>query len=278
MWTKAQRERHERLAGDYPSSLTDAEWAELERLVPPARPGGRPRETDMCAAMDALFYLLRTGCPWRYLPRGGHFPPRSTVYNIFRGFQRDGVWEAIAATLVEAERQRLGREPDPSACILDSQTARAAERGGPRADPVGYDAGKRTKGRKRHLLTDTLGLPLRVVVHSAGIQDRDGAALVLDGLRARCPHLGLVWADAGYLARKVNDAVADVAGLRIEIVKRSQPTGWHLLPRRWVIERTFAWFGRNRRLARDYEGIVDAALAFIHLATIQLIVRRQARP
>jgi len=142
---------------------------------------------------------------------------------------------------------------------------------------VGYDAGKRTKGRKRHLLTDTLGLPLRVVVHSAGIQDRDGAALVLDGLRARCPHLELVWADAGYLARQVNDAVATVAGLHIEIVKRSQPTGWELLPRRWVIERTFAWFGRNRRLARDYEGIVDAALAFIHLATIQLLVRRLAR-
>jgi transposase len=130
MWTKAQRERHERLAGNYPSSLTDAEWAELERLIPPARPGGRPRKTDMRAAMDALFYLLRTGCPWRYLPRDGHFPPRSTVYNIFRGFQRDGVWEAIAATLVEAERERHGREPDPSACILDSQTARAAERGG----------------------------------------------------------------------------------------------------------------------------------------------------
>jgi putative transposase len=142
---------------------------------------------------------------------------------------------------------------------------------------VGYDAGKRTKGRKRHLLTDTLGLPLRVVVHSAGIQDRDGAALVLDGLRSRCPQLELVWADAGYLARQLNDAVAAVAGLRIAIVKRSQPTGWELLPRRWVIERTFAWFGRNRRLARDYEGLVDAALACIHLATIQLPVRRLAR-
>ena len=142
---------------------------------------------------------------------------------------------------------------------------------------MGYDAGKRTKGRKRHLLTDTLGLPLRVVVHSAGIQDRDGAALVLDGLRSRCPHLELVWADAGYLARQVNNAVATVAGLRIELAKRSQPKGWELLPRRWVIERTFAWFGRNRRLARDYEGIVEAAVAFIHLATIQLIIRRLAR-
>lgn len=143
---------------------------------------------------------------------------------------------------------------------------------------MGYDAGKRTKGRKRHLLTDTLGLPLRVVVHSAGIQDRDGAALVLEGLRASCPNLELVWADAGYLARQVDAAVAAVPALRIEIVKRSQPKGWELLPRRWVIERTFAWFGRNRRLAKDYEGIVEAALAFIHLATIQLLIRRLARP
>ena len=144
-------------------------------------------------------------------------------------------------------------------------------------DPVGYDAGKRTKGRKRHLLTDTLGLPLRVVVHSAGIQDRDGAALVLGGLRGRCPHLELVWADAGYLARQVDAAVAAVPDLRIEIVKRSQPTGWELLPRRWVIERTFAWFGRNRRLAKDYEGIIEAVIAFVHLAAIQLLIRRLAR-
>ncbi len=142
---------------------------------------------------------------------------------------------------------------------------------------MGYDAGKRTKGRKRHLLTDTLGLPLRVVVHSASIQDRDGAALVLEGLRSRCPHLELVCADAGYLAHQVNEAVATVPGLRIEIVKRSAPKGWELLPRRWVIERTFSWFGRNRRLAKDYEGIVEVALAFIHLATIQLLVRRLAR-
>ena len=130
MWTDEQRDRYERAADGYPSDLTDAEWSELAPLVPPAKPGGRPRETDMRAALDALFYLLRTGCPWRYLPRDGRFPPRSTVYNIFRGFQRDGVWEAIAAALVAAERRRQGREAEPTAGILDSQTARAAERGG----------------------------------------------------------------------------------------------------------------------------------------------------
>jgi transposase len=177
--------------------------------------------TAMRAAADALFYLLRTGCPWRSLPRDGRFPPRSPVCTIFRGFPRDGVGEAIAATRVEAERRGRGREVDPSAGIRDSQTARAAERGA-RPDPVGYDAGS--------------------------------------------------------IARQVDAAVAAVPGLRIRIVKRSQPIGWRLLPRRWVIERTFAWFGRNRRLAKDYEGIVEAALAFLHLATIQRMIRRLARP
>jgi putative transposase len=130
MWTATDRDRHRRAADDYSSSLTDGEWAELEWLVPPAKRGGRPRATDMRAAADALFYLQRTGCPWRYLPRDGRFPTRSTVYSIVRGFQRDRVWEAIAATLVEAERQRQGREADPSAGILDSQTAPAAGKGG----------------------------------------------------------------------------------------------------------------------------------------------------
>lgn len=142
---------------------------------------------------------------------------------------------------------------------------------------MGYDAGKKIKGRKRHLLTDTGGLPLRIVVHPASVQDHDGAALVLEDLRRRCPSLELVWADTGYHARQVEAAVAAVPGLRIEIVRRPQPKGWHLLPRRWVIERTFAWLGRNRRLARDYEGLLATATHFLHLAAIQLMLRRAAR-
>ena len=142
---------------------------------------------------------------------------------------------------------------------------------------MGYDAGKRTTGRKRHLLTDTGGLPLRVVVHSAGIQDHDGAALVLEGLRRRRPRLELIWADTGYHAGQVDAAVAAVPDLRLEIVRRPRTKGWHLLPRRWVIERTFAWLGRNRRLARDYEGLLATATHFLHLATIQLLIRRAAR-
>ena len=130
MWTAESRARYRRDGADYPSGLTEAEWAALEPLIPPAKPGGRPRGTDMRSAMEALFYLLRTGCPWRYLPRDGRFPPRSTVYNIFRGLGRDGAWEAIAASLVAAERRRSGRDAEPTAGVLDSQTVKAAERRG----------------------------------------------------------------------------------------------------------------------------------------------------
>lgn len=143
---------------------------------------------------------------------------------------------------------------------------------------MGYDAAKRVKGRKRHLLVDTEGLPLRVVVHSAGIQDRDGAALVLERIRRRFPWLEVVWADAAYAARQVEAAVAKIPVLRLEIVRRSdQAHGFEVQPRRWVIERTFAWFGRNRRLARDYEGLAETAVAFIAIAAIQLVLRRLAR-
>src|SRR6185437_13409503 len=181
MWTDADRNTYRQAGDRLPSDLSDPEWERLARLIPPAKPGGRPRKTDMRGAMNAIFYLLRTGCPWRYLPRQV-FPPRSTVYNIFRAFQRDGVWEAIWEELRAALRQRLGREASRSAGVIDSQSLKSAEKGDARkgeADAVGYDAGKKVKGRKVHALVDTEGLPLRVIVHSAAIQDRDGAALVL---------------------------------------------------------------------------------------------------
>lgn len=143
---------------------------------------------------------------------------------------------------------------------------------------MGYDAGKKVKGRKIHALVDTLGLPMRVVVHSAGIQDRDGAALVLERIKARFPWLQLVWADGGYHARQVDAAVAKSPGLRIEIVKRTDDMkGFVVLPRRWVVERTFSWFGRNRRLAKDWENLADTLHAFVTLASIQLAIRRLAR-
>src|SRR5271154_706019 len=281
MWTKEHREAHKQSGNGFPSDLTDAQWARLESLIPPAKTGGRPRQTDMRASMNAIFYLLRTGCPWRYLPRGP-FPPRSTVYNIFRQFQRDGAWERIWEELhIGAAR---GAPPRRQPDRRDHRQP-VAESGGKRGaasrskkDAVGYDAGKKVKGRKVHALVDVEGLPLRVIVHSAGIQDRDGAALVLDKIRKRFPWLELVWADAGYNAHQVKDAVARSPGLRLEIVKRTDDIkGFVVLPRRWVVERTFSWFGRNRRLAKDYENLADTLAAFVTLAAIQFTIRRLAR-
>ena len=198
--------------------------------------------------MNAIFYLLRTGCPWRYLPRDG-FPPRSTVYNIFRKFQKEGVWDAIWVAYAIARETRARGKPH---CRGHRQPK--LEIGGKRGGfdgEVGYDAGKKVKGRKIHALVDTEGLPIRVVIHSAGIQDRDGAALVLDKIRNRFPWLELVWADNGYNAWQVEAAVAKVPVLRLEIVKRSDDLkGFVVLPRRWVVERTFSWFGRNRQSSR----------------------------
>ena len=198
----------------------------------------------MRAAINAILYLLRTGCRWRHLPRDS-FPPRSTVYNIFREFQREGVWEAIWAELHTALRERTGREASPSAAVLDSQSVKSAEKGADDGQ-VGYDAGKRVKGRKIHALVDSEGLPMRGVVHSAKIQDRDGAGLILDKIRRRFLWLELIWADDGYNAWQVDAAVAKVPRLRLEIVKRSDDIkGFVVLPRRWVVECTFSWFGRT---------------------------------
>lgn len=278
MWTDEHRATYQRDGGRFPSDLTDGEWQRLQPLIPGARPGGRPRKTDMRAAMNAILYLLRTGCPWRYLPRDG-FPPRSTVYiqhlaQVSARGRLGGDLGRVARGF--ARTPRAGGQPERR-----HSRQPVAEIGGKRGgkdDAVGYDAGKKVKGRKIHALVDTLGLPLRIVVHSAGIQDRDGAGLVLDKIRNRFPWLELVWADGGYNARQVNQAVARVPTLRIEIVKRSDAmTGFVVLPRRWVVERTFSWFGRNRRLAKDYENLADTLLAFVTLASIQIALRRLAQ-
>jgi transposase len=214
MWTKEQRAIYWRDEDRYPSNLTDAEWKQLKPLIPEASPGGRPRKTDMRAAMNAIFYLLRTGCPWRYLPRD-EFPPRSTVYNILRKFQK--VWRVggylgrAAHGFARATRAR----GEPHGSRHRQPDAKGGGKGGGFDGEVGYDAGKKVKGRKIHALVDTEGLPLQAIVHSAGIQDRDGAALVLDKIRNRFPWLELVWADNGYNAWQVEAAVAKVPVLRL---------------------------------------------------------------
>jgi putative transposase len=213
MWTAEQRRIYRREDDGYPSDLKDAGWARLEPMIPPARPSGRSRKTNMRAAMNAILYLLRIGCHWRYLPRDS-FPPRSTVYNIFRKFQRDGVWETVWAKPHMTFRERMGGEANPSSAVRDSQVIKSAERGG-NDGQVGYDAGMQVKGRKINALLDSEGLPMRVIVHSAAIQDRDRAGLVLDDIRQRFP----------WLAWQVDAAVAKVRLLRMENIKRSGDKG-----------------------------------------------------
>jgi len=204
------------------------------------------------------------------LPRG--FPPYSTIYGYFRQFWQLGIWTRIWAALLMDGRERAGKEASPNAAIIDSQSVKTTESGGIR----GYDAGEKVLGRKRHLLTDTLGLPLVIKVHSAGIQDRDSFWLVVEKVKRRFPWLRIVFADSGYNAIQTQCAAAQNK-LRLEIVKRPRDAeGFHLLPRRWVIERTFAWLGRNRRLAKDFEQLIETATAILVVGTVQLIVRRLA--
>lgn len=256
----------------YPTDLTPRQVEIVSPLLP-TYTTGRPRTWSCVEILNAIFYIVRSGAAWRLMPHD--FPPWQTVYSHFRTWKLCGLWQEVNDQLLEQTRIQEGRSPLPSAAVIDSQSVKMPDKGQNR----GYDAGKKVTGRKRHILVDVLGLVLAVVVHSAGIQDRDGAKLVLDRTRGRprFAKLKLVWADGGYAGALV-DWVRSTFPRVLEIVKRpADSKGFVLLPRRWVVERTLAWLGRHRRLSKDYEERTDTSEAMVHIAMIGLMLRRLAK-
>jgi putative transposase len=271
-WTKTTRKQYRRDGQRYASDLTDAEWKLIARLLPKPRRVGRPREIDLRDVLNAMLYLLATGCQWRALPKD--FPPFTTVQYYFYNWRDTQLWRRINRALLGRARRGVGRKSTPSAGIIDSQTAKTTEGGGPR----GFDPAKRMKGRKRHLVTDTEGWLLAVQVHPADIQDNHGAVPLLKAVRRVFVRLRHLFADRVYRGPKLLNAISEVGRWTIDIVTRSQSVGtFKPEPRRWVIERTFAWFGRNRRLAKDFEQTIASAEAWIMIASIRVLTRRLAR-
>jgi transposase len=257
----------------YPSSLTEAEWACVQRYLPPETRRGRPRTHPLRRILDAIFYVVRTGCAWRYLP--SNFPPWQTVFYHFRRWQLQGRWFRVYCALHAAERERVGRDTDPSAAILDAQSVKTVEES---ARISGYDGHKGIKGRKRHLLVDTLGLPIASYVTPANVHDIVGARKVLGSLAYFVPRLSKIWADATYCSQELADGCQRQGnGWKLEVVKRTLGTrGFSVQQRRWVMEQSFAWLTCNRRLAKDYERKVQTRETLIEVAAIRLALRRLA--
>src|SRR3954447_24172252 len=251
----------------YSTDLSDAAWRLIARLLPAARAGGRPRTTDLRAVLNAIFYMLRTGCQWRLLPR--EFPPWGTVYHYFRHWKNAGVWIRVRRAMYKRLRKHAGRSACPSVVIMDGQSVKTTERGGVR----GFDAHKRVKGRKRHILVDTLGIPIACRLEPANVSDRIAGARLLGGLGPLLPRIRNVIADDGHESRKLSRELMRDNGWKLQIVKRKQ-RAFKVAGLTWIVERTFAWLGRNRRLSKDYEYNVQTSETMIDIAAIRLMLSR----
>jgi putative transposase len=257
----------------YSTDLPDKEWTRLKANLPASKMPGRLRAHSLRDIFDAILYVLKSGCPWRLLPHD--FPPWSTVYYHFRKFRLSGVWHLIYSVLHNAERKGVGKNSNASAAIMDSQSVKTTEEG---SRSNGYDAHKNVKGRKRHLLVDTLDLSLSVYVTPANVQDRGGARLLLVGLNPQVPRLKKIWADGAYTGEKLAGWLEERGGWKLEIVERDRKAeGFEVLSKRWILERTFSWLIRNRRLSKDYERSTQTRETFIKVAMIRLLLRRLAR-
>ena len=256
----------------YLSDLSDAEWKVIEPLLPQAKGFGRPRTVDLREILNAIFYLQRTGCQWEMLPHD--FPPHGTVFKYFRKWRRKGIWRDIHDTLRHQLRRKMGREDDSSVAIADSQSVKTTEK---RGVVYGFDGGKKVKGRKRHIVVDSQGLIIGVLVTEANASERLGAVVVLHEEIDKLSRLEVVWVDQGYSGPNFKRAVQQVCGekVRVEVIER-ESKAFEVLPKRWIVERSFGWMNRYRRLSKDYEVYTESSEAMIYGSFIRLMVRRLA--